>query len=383
MIYLDNAATSWPKPESVYKNVETCLRNGGGNPGRGGYGGARKASYLVYEAREEVAELFHAASATNVIFTYNATDGMNMALLGMLQAGDRVVTTSMEHNAVARPLRYLESCGVEVNVLPCDETGYLDIGLLEESLKKKTKAVVVTHASNVTGTVMPIQQIGLIAKAAGALFVVDGAQTAGVFDIHVEEALIDVLVFSGHKGLMGPQGTGGLYVKDGKAIRPWRYGGTGSLSELDLQPDFLPDKLESGTPNTPGIAGLLAGIRFLRQTGLDTIRKHEQMLTKRLLEGLAANPYVLLYGPDATVERSSVVLFNIRGMDSGEVAHLLDKEYGIACRSGLHCAPWAHRSIQTLESGAIRLSPGYFNTLEDIEETLNALENIGKGVESR
>lgn len=378
MIYLDNAATTWPKPETVYAGVDECLRGGGGNPGRGGHSRARRASYVVYEAREELAALFHVPAATNIVFTYNATDAINMALLGMLKPGERVITTAMEHNAVARPLRYLESKGVELEVIPCDHTGELDLALLEKALQKGAKAVVVTHASNVTGTIMPVAKIGQKAKAYGVLFMVDGAQTAGAIDINVEEAGIDILAFSGHKGLFGPQGTGGLYVKSAEYIQPLRYGGTGSLSELDVQPDFLPDKLESGTPNTPGIAGLLAGVRFIRETGLGVIHGHEEALTRRIMEGLSAIKGVRLYGPPLGKKRSAVVLFTLSGLDSGEVAHRLDQEYQIDCRSGLHCAPWAHRCIGTIETGAVRLSPGYYNTEEEIDKAISAIEEISK-----
>jgi cysteine desulfurase family protein len=382
MIYLDNAATSWPKPQSVYQGIADSLSLGG-NPGRGGHAGARKAAYIIYEAREEIAALLGADIPTNVVFTYNATDAMNMALLGTLCPGDRVITTSMEHNAVARPLRYLESQGVKLEIITVSGEGILPLDLLEAELAKGARAVVVGHASNVTGAVMPIRRIGRLAKEYQAMFIVDAAQTAGVEEINIEEAGIDILVFSGHKGLLGPQGTGGLYVRSAEWIRPFRYGGTGSLSEQDRQPEFLPDKLESGTPNTPGIAGLLNGLRFIKEVGVETIRDKERMLTMNILSGLREIDNIELYGPVDGRERTAVVSFNIKGMDCGEVTHILDTKYEIACRSGLHCAPWAHQTIGTLKAGTIRLSPGYFNTLEEVKTAIGAVREIAASCKER
>lgn len=375
MIYLDNAATTWPKPEEVYKAVNDCLRGIGGNPGRGGHSSARMATYLLYEAREALAELFQIKQPTNIVFAFNATDALNMAILGSLRPGDHVVTTTMEHNAVARPLRWLESNGVQLTVVSSDEQGRPDLTVLEQLIKKGVKAVVMSHASNVTGTIMPIARIGELTARYGGLFIVDAAQTAGVENIDVDKMNIDMLAFSGHKGLFGPQGTGGLYIRDGISLTPLRYGGTGSQSEYDVQPDFLPDRLESGTPNTPGIAGLLAGVRFILATGREKIRSKEMILAHKLLKGLSDMAGVTVYGL-SDQERTAVVSFNITGADSGEIAHLLDSEFSIACRAGLHCAPWAHNAIGTLKTGTIRFSPGFFNTESEIEQALGAVRMI-------
>ncbi|WP_188399273.1 aminotransferase class V-fold PLP-dependent enzyme [Sporomusa sp. GT1] len=376
MIYLDNAATTWPKPESVYQAVDQCLRTRGANPGRGGHGMARAASLLLYETREALAELFGIADANQLVFTYNATDAISMAVMGLADPGDSIVTTSMEHNAVARTLRLAQSRGVTIHVIPCDSTGQLDMQAMAAAIRQKPKAVVMTHASNVTGTIMPVAEVGKLTKEQGVALVVDAAQTAGVEDIHVADMGIDILAFSGHKGLLGPQGTGGLYIHEAITVRPLRVGGTGSLSESDLQPEFMPDSLESGTPNTPGIAGLNAGVQFILQTGQAVIRAKEMELTGQLLAGLLAIPAASVYGRLDLLGRTAVVSFTLKGQDSGQIAHLLDQQYAIACRSGLHCAPWAHKTIGTLETGTVRLSPGYFNTQQEIEQALAAIREI-------
>jgi cysteine desulfurase family protein len=376
MIYLDNAATTWPKPEAVYRAVDECLRGISGNPGRGGHSNARKAAYLLYEAREEIAGLFGIDNPTNISFTHNATDALNIALLGLVHSGDLVVTTAMEHNAVARPLRYLESIGAKLSIVPCDTTGNLELEGMEKAIKAGAKVVIMSHASNVTGTIMPICEVGKLAAHYGAVFIVDAAQTGGVEEIQAQQFGIDLLAFSGHKGLFGPQGTGGLYVRDGLKITPLRYGGTGSLSESDIQPEFMPDRLESGTPNTPGIAGLLAGVKFVQDTGRETIRAWEAQLSNQLITGLKTINGVTLYGPKQHSARTAVVSFIIDKWDSGALAHHLDQEFGIACRAGLHCAPWAHQTIGTLRTGTVRFSPGYFNTVAEIEEAIQAVRML-------
>lgn len=337
---------------------------------------ARAASLLLYETREALAELFGIADANQLVFTYNATDAISMAVMGLADPGDSIVTTSMEHNAVARTLRLAQSRGVTIHVVPCDSSGQLDMQAMAASIRQKPKAVVMTHASNVTGTVMPVAEVGKLTKAQGVALMVDAAQTAGVEDIHVADMGIDILAFSGHKGLLGPQGTGGLYIHEAITVRPLRVGGTGSLSESDLQPEFMPDSLESGTPNTPGIAGLNAGVQFILQTGQAAIRAKEMELTGQLLTGLLAIPAASVYGRLDLLGRTAVVSFTLKGQDSGQIAHLLDQQYAIACRSGLHCAPWAHKTIGTLKTGTVRLSPGYFNTQQEIEQALAAIREI-------
>lgn len=373
-IYLDNAATSWPKPEAVYRAVDQYLRNNGANPGRGGHGRAREAGALVYTARERLAALFGISDPCRISFACNATDAVNTAVLGTLQPGDTVVTTAMEHNAVARPLTYLTQNGVTVKVVSCDQAGRLDLAEMTRHIAGGAKAVVMTHASNVTGTLMPVADVGRLTRLSGALLIVDAAQTAGVESIDVESMAIDILTFSGHKSLLGPQGTGGLYVRAGVEIRPLRYGGTGSQSESDLQPDFMPDMLESGTVNTPGIAGLSAGVEFVLKTGRAAIKAKETHLSTLLRKGLSEMAGITLYGPENSVERTAVIAFSVSGLDSSAASYQLDCQYGIISRGGLHCAPWAHKTIGTLQTGALRLSPGYFNTEDEIEQTLKAIK---------
>ncbi|MDT8903343.1 aminotransferase class V-fold PLP-dependent enzyme [Anaeroselena agilis] len=375
MIYLDNAATSWPKPAAVPRAVAACLRRAA-SPGRGGHGLSREADKIMFAAREELSALFAATNSSTITFTANATDAVNTALFGLLAPGDRVVTTSMEHNAVARPLRALENRGLILDIVPCDHTGALPLDNLRSALKGGAKAVVATHASNVTGTIMPLADIGRLAHDAGALLIVDAAQTAGVEPIDVAAMGIDAMAFSGHKSLLGPQGTGGLYVREGIMVEPFRHGGTGSLSESDRQPLFYPDRLESGTPNTPGIAGLLAGVRYINKRGLENIRIAEYQLTADLLAGLTQIPGIAVYGPPAGEPRTAVVSFTVGDQDSGEIAHRLDREFGIACRGGLHCAPWAHQTIGSLVTGTVRFSPGCFTAAADIAAALAAVADF-------
>ncbi len=376
MIYLDNAATTWPKPESVYQAVDDCLRLMGANPGRGGHSMARQASLLLYEAREGLAELFGIEDPNQIVFTHNATDAVCMSIFGLISPGDRIVTTAMEHNAVARAVRFVEAKGVHVTVVPCFSDGQLDMEAMAAAISNRPKAVIMSHASNVTGTIMPVAEVGAMTRRLGVALVVDAAQTAGVEAIDVAEMGIDILAFSGHKGLLGPQGTGGLYVAETVALTPLRVGGTGSLSESDNQPEFMPDRLESGTPNTPGIAGLQAGVRFILATGRENIQAREAELTQLLLAGLGDIVNVHIYGPASNSGRTAVVSFTLDGMDSGLVAHTLDREYGIACRAGLHCAPWAHQTLGTLKTGTVRFSPGYFNTQGEIEQAIAAVREL-------
>jgi len=376
MIYLDNAATSWPKPESVYQAMEHCMRHAGANPGRGGHRMALDAGRILFECRDTLADLFHIEDPNQIAFMLNATDALNTALFGFLNPGDHVVTTGMEHNALARPLRCLERMGIKLTVVPADPYGEVAVGDLEAACTGGTKLIAVSHASNVTGTVLPIEKIGQISRKKGIAFLLDAAQTAGVEDIDVDLQGIDLLAFTGHKSLLGPQGTGGLWVRENITLKPLRWGGTGSNSESDLMPDIMPDKLESGTPNTVGIAGLNAGLRFILEKGLANIRLQENELRQKLWTGLAAIPGVIRYGSDNPEHKTGVVSFNIKGLDSGKVSYLLDRRFAIATRAGLHCAPWAHNSIGTLATGTVRASIGCFNTAEEIDLLLEAVRNI-------
>lgn len=377
-IYLDNAATSFPKPESVYTAVDFCLRNLGGNPGRGSNRQTIKAASLLLDAREALAALFNIKESTEIAFCANVTEALNIGIKGILEAGDHIITSSMEHNAVARPLCQMAAEGIEWTAIKCEPDGSMDPEELRRAINPRTRMICVLHASNLTGSIMPIKDIGQIASENGVLFMLDAAQTAGVLKIDVEEYGIDILAFTGHKGLLGPQGTGGIYVKPGINIKALKEGGTGSLSEHLEHPEFMPDKLESGTLNTPGIAGLLAGVNFINKTGMGSIRQHEQMLMSLLMDGLREIEAISLYGPDDINGRTAVLAFNIAGMDCGEVSTILDYEHGITIRSGLHCAPLAHATIGTINSGACRFSPGFFNTIEEMEAAVKAIHKLAR-----
>jgi cysteine desulfurase/selenocysteine lyase len=381
LIYLDNAATSWPKPTEVKEAMVAFLDRVGANPGRSGHRLSVEAGRIVYEAREALADLFHAPDPLRIAFGLNATDALNLALHGLLQPGDHVVTSSMEHNSVMRPLRALERQGVEVTVVPCSPEGLLDPRDVERALRPHTRMVVLTHASNVVGTLLPIREVGEIARRHGVLFAVDAAQTAGAVPIDMEADAVDILCFTGHKALLGPMGTGGLVLGervDPSDLRPLRQGGTGSRSEFEEHPDFLPDLCEAGTPNAVGLAGLLAGVRWVQERGVEAIRAHEQALTTRLLEGLGEVPGVTVYGPRDAARQTGTVSFNVEGLEPSEVGLVLDEEYGVLCRVGLHCAPAAHRTLGTFPRGTVRFAVGCFTTLEEVDAAVEAVRAIAR-----
>ena len=380
MIYLDNAATSWPKPPEVKEAMAHFLDELAGNPGRSGHGLSVEAGRVVYDARELVAGLFNAADPLRVIFTMNATHALNLALNGILSPGDRAVTTGMEHNSVMRPLRALEREGVEVVAAKCSNDGRLDLASLEEAASG-AKMVVINHASNVVGTLQDIEHAGRIAHAAGAMLLVDAAQTAGVVPIDVQNTGIDLLAFSGHKGLLGPTGTGGLVIGenvDVSGMRPLVLGGTGSSSGKEEQPERLPDKFESGTPNSVGIAGLAAGIRFVLHRGLNSIRKHEMKLAGMLIDGLRSMERVHVHGTCDPALCMAVVSFTIEGMPVSRIGLRLEEEFAVMSRVGLHCAPAAHKSIRTFPGGTVRLAPGIFTTPQEIEQALAAVRKVAQ-----
>jgi cysteine desulfurase family protein len=377
VIYLDNAATSWPKPEAVYLAMDEFLRTGAGNPGRGGHSLAVAAEKVIAETRVLVARLINSPEVKRVIFAQNCTDALNLGLKGLLQAGDHVITSRIGHNSVARPLSKLESRGVGVTRLPCDpETGVLAPGDIEDAMTDDTKLVIVTHGSNVSGTVQPIEEYGAIVRRHGRVFLVDAAQTAGTYPVDVQAANVDLLAFSGHKGLLGPPGTGVLYVGDRVALDSVREGGTGSSSEREEQPESLPDRYESGTPNTVGIAGLGAALRYLFEQGLSEIRSHEHGLLVRLREGLARIPGVTLHGPRDPSIQVPVVSFNLRDWEPAEVGAILDQAFDIMVRTGLHCAPAAHRTLGTYPGGTVRISLSCLNTAEDVDAVVEAVGKI-------
>jgi cysteine desulfurase / selenocysteine lyase len=381
ILYFDNAATSWPKPEEVPAAMTRYLCGIGGSPGRSGHRLSIEAGRIVLNAREALATIFGVEDPFRIVFTKNATEALNLSLRGLLKAGDHVLTSSVEHNSVMRPLRALEKEGVELSILPCSIRGELDPDAIRPALRPNTKVLVLTHAANVTGTILPIAEAGRIAHEHGIVLIVDAAQTAGTLPIHVNEMGIDLLAFTGHKSLLGPPGTGGLYIRQGleAKIPPLMAGGTGSRSEFEEQPDFLPDKYEAGTPNTVGLAGLGAGVAWILARGIGAVRAHEEALTGRFLNGLKDIAGVRLYGPADPARQTALVSFNIDGLMPSEVALELDERFGILSRPGLHCAPAAHRTIGTFPQGTVRFGFGFFNTEEEIDAALAALRELAHG----
>ncbi len=379
MIYLDNAATSWPKPESVYQTMDQFLRSKGGNPGRGGHSMAVAATETVEETRMLVARLINAPEMERVIFTLNCTDSLNIGLKGLLKPGNHVITSSIEHNSVVRPLRKLEQQGVKVSRLsPHTGDGFVSPQDVEKAITRETRLVVMTHASNVTGVIQPIEEYGVVARRHNLIFMVDAAQTVGKYPLDVQANHIDLLAFSGHKGLFGPPGTGALYIGERVDLDSLREGGTGSHSELEEQPTDLPYKFECGTINCVGIAGLGAGLKFILKEGAEKILVHEQSLTDQLLEGLSHIPLATVYNVKDRSKQAPIISFNLEGSEPGEVGAVLDQAFDIKVRTGLHCAPAAHKTFGTFPLGTIRLSPGYFNTIEEIDFTLEAIEKIAR-----
>lgn len=375
MIYLDNAATTRTKPQAVIDAVVSAM-NSLGNSGRGANDASLDASRVIFEARQKLASLFH-CKADHVVFTCNATEALNIAISGLFSNGDHILSTDLEHNSVLRPLYRLQESGVEVSFLPADRAGNIDYDDFERLLQKNTRAVVCTHASNLTGTLTDVHKIGEFCKKHGLLFVLDASQTAGSFPIDMEKNHIDVLCFTGHKAMLGPQGTGGLCVREGVNIRPFKVGGTGVQSHLKTQPEQMPTKLEAGTLNAHGIAGLSAAVDFLQEVGIDNIRQKEAELTKRFYEGVKEIPGVTVYG-DFACERAPIVSLNIRDYPSSAVSDELMQSYGIATRSGAHCAPRLHEALGTDIQGAVRFSFGYFNTNEEIDTAIRAVAEIAK-----
>ena len=379
MIYLDNAATTFPKPESVYEAMDRFLRESAGNPGRSGHALAVAAQSAIDEGRRQLAALFNASDPSRIVFALNTTDAINIALKGLLQPGDHVISTSMEHNAVVRPLNRLAGEGVAVTWAQCDRTGLLDPASVEAAITPQTRLIVVNHASNVTGAIQPIAEIARLARARNVLFMVDAAQTAGCVPLDVQALDLDVVAFPGHKGLYGPPGTGGLYVGERAEVRSFREGGTGSASESPEHPTHLPDRLEAGTLNSAGIVGLAAGVSFVRERGVEAIRAHEAALCAQLWQGLADLPGVTLFGPADPALRTGVVSLTLDGYEPTDIGAILSSSFGICVRPGLHCAPLAHKTLGTLPTGAVRLSCGAFNTSHDIAAALEAIRQIAGG----
>ena len=377
MIYFDNAATTMVKPDCVIDAVVNAMRHFG-NSGRGAHEASLDASRLIYETRERISNLFHLGNPMQVAFTSNSTESLNTAIQGLFEAGDHVITTVLEHNSVLRPLYLMETRGVDVTILPCDEKGVLRYELLEESIRPETKAVVCTHASNLTGNKMDLERIGQVCRKHGIKLVVDASQTAGVLPIDMEKQNIDVLCFTGHKGLLGPQGTGGICVREGIQICPLKSGGSGVHTYLKEHPKDMPTALEAGTLNGHGIAGLHASLGFLGETGIDAIHRREASLMRRFYEGVTKIPSVKVYGDFSTDDRAAIVALNIGDYDSSEVSDELAVTYGISTRPGAHCAPLMHQSFGTVDQGMVRFSFSYFNTEEEVDTGIQAVRELAE-----
>ena len=375
MIYFDNAATTLRKPDCVVQAVTEAMCSLG-NSGRGVHSGALSASRIIYDARVALAQLFGAESPERIAFAANSTQALNTAIKGVLDPGDHVITTALEHNSVLRPLYELKDKGVELTVLPADPLGNICYEDFEKGIRSNTKAIVTTQGSNLTGNLLDIQRIGTIAKKHGLIYIVDASQTAGVFDIDVQRMHIDILCFTGHKGLLGPQGTGGIYVREGLEVRPLLSGGSGVQTYLRSHPTQMPTLLEAGTLNGHGIAGLGAAVRYIQETGLSVIRAKEQELMMAFYEAVREIPGITVYGDFTDTNRCAIVALNIRNYDSGEVSDALSEQYGIATRPGAHCAPQMHEALGTVEQGAVRFSFSHFNTKEEIKIAVAALQEL-------
>jgi cysteine desulfurase family protein len=377
MIYLDNAATSFPKPESVYEALDRFARTSLANPGRAGHKMALAAERALDDCRHLLNQFFHGEAPERFVFTLNCTDALNMAFKGVLNDGDHVITTDLEHNSVSRPLRKMELDGrITLTRVRSDSSGTIDPDALRQAVTPRTRLIALTHASNVLGTVQPIADVGRMARAHDLLFLVDAAQTAGVVPIDVQALFIDLLAFPGHKSLLGPTGTGALYAGPRASVRAWREGGTGGDSSSETQPREYPYYLEGGTPNVLGVAGLAAGVKFVQERGLDRIRRHETALCERLWRRLDEIGSFTVYGHRDAARRVGTLSFRSDALPATELGGILDQAFDIAIRPGLHCAPYIHRSIGTFPEGTIRVSPGAFNTDEDIDALARALAEI-------
>ncbi len=377
MIYLDNAATSFPKPESVYQALDAFARSQLANPGRAGHKMALAAEHALDDCRHLLNQFFHGKEPERFAFTLNCTDALNMAFKGVLHDGDHVITTDLEHNSVSRPLRALELAGlIRVTRLHADGGGTVSPDDVRQAITPKTRLIAVTHASNVLGTVQPIAEIGRLGREHDLLFLVDAAQTAGVLPIDVQAMCIDLLAFPGHKSLFGPTGTGALYVGPRVKVRAWREGGTGGDSASETQPSEYPYFLEGGTPNVLGVAGLAAGVRYVVEKGMERLHGHEVSLTERLWQRLEAMPGYQVFGHRDHRRRVGTISFRNEALPAAEVGGILDQAFDIAVRPGLHCAPYIHRSLHTFPEGTVRVSPGAFNTNDDIDRLADALAEI-------
>ncbi len=378
MIYLDNSATTFPKPEEVYRFMDCFYRKNGVNPGRSGFDAAIETEELVHATRKMLADLFHGNDPNRLTFSYNASDSLNMIIQGLAEKGDHVITTMLEHNSVLRPLHHLAMEGIiEVTHIPFDDQGYVHPDDIKNAIRKNTKMVVMNHSSNVIGTVQPVAEAGKICREAGVFLVVDASQSAGIIPIDMQSMCIDVLVFTGHKCLMGPTGIGGSYVMENVPVRYTRYGGTGVRSAQKTHLEEFPYRLECGTLNIVGVAGLNAGVKWVLEQGIENLHNREIALWDTLRKGLQQINGVTTYCAEAPVNQNAVLSFNVKGFDSGDIGTMLDVDYNIACRTGLQCAPMVHQGLGTDHiHGTVRLSMGPFNTEEHIEKTIQAIVEI-------
>lgn len=377
MIYLDNAATTMHKPKKVIDAV-VCAMSSMGNAGRGANEASLSASRIIYDTREKLCRFFHGENPRQIVFTNNSTESLNIAIKGLLNPGDHVITTMLEHNSVLRPLYEMKEKGVELTIIESDKNGRFRLEDMEAAIRPNTKMIVCTNGSNLTGNYVPLKPVGELAKKHDILFVVDASQTAGVFPIDVQDMMIDVLCFTGHKGLLGPQGTGGMYVKEGIKIRPLKTGGSGVQTYSKTHPAEMPTALEAGTLNGHGIAGLHAAMSYLEETGVDHIRAREQELMWRFYEGVKDIPEITIYGDFSTKERCAIVTLNIGEYDSSEVSDALLTEYSISTRPGGHCAPLMHEALGTVEQGAVRFSFSHYNTEEEVDTAIEAVRELAK-----
>ena len=382
-IYLDNASTSFPKPKEVLDSINNFMINLGGNSGRGSSSSSLKSSHVTYNCREAIAQFFNFNKSENVIFTNNITSSLNILLNSIVQEGWHVITSTMEHNSVLRPLFKLkEERNIELTVVQADNNGFVAAADIDSAIKDNTKLVILSQASNVTGNIQPLKEIGELCRKKSIYFIIDTAQSAGSINVDFKELNCNALAFTGHKGLLGPQGIGGFIIDDdlNDIAKPVFVGGTGSMSYSLVQPDFLPDKFESGTLNTPGIAGLYSAINYINKETINAIHTKEMYLSRLLLDDLNNMDYVTLYGPNTTINRLSTFSINLNDMNSNEFSYYLDSKYNIITRTGLHCAPLTHKTIGTENMGTVRISIGYFNTVEDIKSLIDAIYHIHKGV---
>ncbi|MCI0639468.1 MAG: aminotransferase class V-fold PLP-dependent enzyme [Gemmataceae bacterium] len=377
MIYLDNAATSFPKPEEVYRALDLFARHDLANPGRAGHKMALAAERALDEGRHQLNQLFHGEAPERFVFTLNCTDALNMAFKGVLKDGDHVITTDLEHNSVSRPLRAMELAGrIQLTRVHADRGGTVDPDDICEAVTPKTRLVALTHASNVLGTVQPVPEVGRIARERNLLFLVDAAQTAGVLPIDIQDMCIDLLAIPGHKSLLGPTGTGALYVGSRASVGAWREGGTGGDSASETQPREFPYFLEGGTPNVLGVAGLTAGVRWVQEKGMEQIHNYETALIERLRLRLDELGGLEVFGHSDPSRRVATLSFRCEALPAAELGGILDQAFDIAVRPGLHCAPYVHRSLGTFPEGTVRVSAGFFNTTQDIDQLAQSLQEI-------